>query len=347
MFNHLRPVVTDAWQRQDPRLYQIAALAGLFGYGFVWLDFAVSGVQVAALLVTVLLTQAVCSRLWQLPTYDPRSALISGLSLCLLLRTNSLPLAILTAVITIGSKFVLRWRGKHIFNPTNFGMVAMMLGTEEVWASPGQWGSTAFFALLMACLGGLVVYRATRSDVTYAFLVFHIALRLGRALRLGDPLSIPLHQLHNGRLVLFAFFMISDPKTTPDTRLGRILFAGLVALVAWYMQFVWYWNNALLWSLAAALCRPTPRLATPRPTLCVATGRGRCNTRSAGARQSSPLSLRERVTRVRGLRREEVRMSVQPSAHGTDAPAEHSMLCSCCAGLLRLLRRQGRHTTVQ
>ena len=71
-----------------------------------------------------------------------------------------------------------------------------------------------------------------------------------RALWLGDPLSIPLHQLQNGALVLFAFFMISDPKTTPDTRLGRILFAGLVALGAWYVQFVWYWGNALLWSLA-------------------------------------------------------------------------------------------------
>jgi len=242
--------LTDAWQRQDPRLYQIVVLAGLFGYGVVWLDFAISGVQAVALLVTVLLTQAVCSWLWQLPCYDPRSALISGLSLCLLLRTNSLPLAVLTAVITIVSKFVLRWRDKHIFNPTNFGIVAMMLGTGQVWASPGQWGSAAFFAFLLACCGGLVVYRAVRSDVTYAFLIFHIALRFGRALRLGDPLSIPLHQLQNGALVLFAFFMISDPKTTPDTRLGRILFAGLVALGAWYVQFVWYWSNALLWSLA-------------------------------------------------------------------------------------------------
>jgi len=90
--------------------------------------------------------------------------------------------------------------------------------------------------------------------------------------RLGDPLSIPLHQLQNGALVLFAFFMISDPKTTPDTHLGRILFAGLVALGAWYVQFVWYWSNALLWSLAACSLLvplidwvlPGPRYAWPR-----------------------------------------------------------------------------------
>lgn len=101
--------VTDAWQRQDPRLYQMAVLAGLFGYGVVWLDFAIPGMQAVAILATVLLTQAVCSRLWRLPVYDPCSALISGLSLCLLWRTNALPLAVLTAVITILSKFVLRW----------------------------------------------------------------------------------------------------------------------------------------------------------------------------------------------------------------------------------------------
>jgi Na+-transporting NADH:ubiquinone oxidoreductase subunit NqrB len=228
-------------------------------------------VQAAAILVTALLTQAVCGRLWQLPLYDPRSALISGLSLCLLLRTNALHLAVLTAVITIVSKFVLFWRGKHIFNPTNFGLIAMMLGTGQVWASPGQWGSSAFFAFLLACLGGLVVYRAVRSDVTYAFLIGHIVLRLGRALWLGDPLSIPLHQLQNGTLVLFAFFMISDPKTTPDTRLGRLLFAGLVALGTWYVQFVWYGSNALLWSLACCSLTvplldwllPGPRYAWP------------------------------------------------------------------------------------
>lgn len=266
MLDYLRPAVTHLWPRQDPRLYQIVALAGLCGYGVVWLGFAVSGVQVVALLVTVLLTQALCSRLWRLPAYDPRSALISGLSLCLLLRTNTLSLAVLTAVVTMVSKFVLRWRGKHLFNPTNFGLVAMMLGTGQVWVSPGQWGSTAFFAFLMACCGGLVVYRAARSDVTYAFLGFHIALRFGRALWLGDPWSIPLHQLQNGALVLFAFFMISDPKTTPDTRLGRVLFAGLVALGAWYVQFVWYWGNALLWSLAGcALTVPLLDWLLPGP----------------------------------------------------------------------------------
>ena len=81
-------------------MYQVAVLAGLFGYGVVWLDFAVSGMQTVVILATVLLTQALCSWLWKFPTYDLRSALISGLSLCLLLRTHILPLAMLLAYLT-------------------------------------------------------------------------------------------------------------------------------------------------------------------------------------------------------------------------------------------------------
>ena len=94
--------------RPDPRLYQIATLASLLGYGLVQLDFEIPLVQAAALLGTALLTQFACTRLWRLPAFDPRSALISGLSLCLLLRTNSLALAVAAAVVTIASKFVIR-----------------------------------------------------------------------------------------------------------------------------------------------------------------------------------------------------------------------------------------------
>jgi enediyne biosynthesis protein E5 len=154
-------------------------------------------------------------------------------------------------VIAIVSKFVIRFRGKHIFNPTNGGLVAMLLLTDQVWVSPGQWGSVAFFAILMASVGGLVVNRAARADVTYAFIAFYCALMFGRSIYLGEPLTIPFHRLESGALLLFTFFMISDPKTTPSSRTGRVLFAGLVALSAWYVQFRLFRTNGLLWSLAA------------------------------------------------------------------------------------------------
>jgi enediyne biosynthesis protein E5 len=235
---------------KDPRHYQIAVLASLLGYGLVRLDFEILPLNAVTILGTALLTQYVCSRAGKLARYDPRSAWISGLSLCLLLRTNSLVVAVLATVITIGSKFVIRVNGKHLFNPTNFGIVSMILLSDQVWVSPGQWGSAALFAFFMACLGGLVVNRAARSDVTIAFLACIIALLFGRSIWLNEPLAIPIHRVENGALLLFAFFMISDPKTTPNSRAGRIVFAALVAIGAWYVQFRLFRTNGLLWSLA-------------------------------------------------------------------------------------------------
>ena len=194
---------------RDPRFYQIAMLATLLGYGMVWLDFDITAGRAAMLLGVALLTQAACTRIWKLPSFDPRSALISGLSLCLLLRTNDPLLAVIGAVVTIASKFVLRVRGKHLFNPTNFGVVAMMLATGQVWVSPGQWGNAAFFGFLMACLGGLVVNRAARSDVTLAFIASYLTLVFARSFNLAsrrdsDPPAPerrppPLHVLHDFR----------------------------------------------------------------------------------------------------------------------------------------------------
>ena len=242
--------IADRLRLRDPRLYQIAVLSTLLVYGVLRLDLEVTAPRAAVLLGTTLLSQLACTRLWRLPAFDSRSALISGLSLCLLLRTNSLLFAALAAVITIASKFLIRWRGKHIFNPTNFGIVALLLATDHVWVSPGQWGSAAYFAFLIACLGGLVVNRAARSDVTYAFLAFYLTILFGRALWLGQPTAIPLHQLGSGAFLIFTFFMISDPRTTPDTRTGRILFALLVALGAGFVHFVLYRPNGLILSLA-------------------------------------------------------------------------------------------------
>src|SRR5262245_56767589 len=192
----------------DPRLYQIASLTGLLIYGVLALDFDVRVWRVVAILGAALLTQYFCGKLWKLPAYDPRSALISGLSLCLLMRTNLLSVAVASAVIAIASKFLLRWKKKHLFNPTNIALVALMLMTPHAWVSPGQWGNVAFFGFLMACIGGLVVNRAARSDVTFAFIGFYIGILLLRAQWLGQPLANPLHGLQNGAFLLFSFFMI-------------------------------------------------------------------------------------------------------------------------------------------
>lgn len=237
----------------DPRLYQITSLTTLLLYGVIWLRFDVSLIQIAITIGAALFTQYAGTRLYNLPAFDPKSALISSLSLCLLLRTDHLTVATLAAVIAIGSKFVLRWKDKHVFNPTNLALVVMIAGGLG-WISPGQWGQVAWFGFLIACLGSLVVTRAARADVTLAFLAFYVGLLFTRALWLGDPFTIPLHQIESGALLIFAFFMISDPKTTPDFRTGRIIYALLVSLAALYVQFGFFRPNGPLWGLIA--CAP-------------------------------------------------------------------------------------------
>jgi enediyne biosynthesis protein E5 len=235
---------------RDPRLYQILVLASLLVYGVTRLDLEVRPLNALAIVLTALGVQYLGGRLSGLAAFDPKSALISALSLCLLLRTGSPVWAVVAAALAIGSKFTLRVRGKHVFNPTCFAIVALMLATGKVWVSPGQWGSAAFLAFLLLCLGGLVVNRAARSDVTFAFLASYLAVLFGRAAWLGQPWTVPLHQLASGAFLIFAFFMISDPKTTPDSRAGRIVFALLVALGAGFVHFVLYRPNGLILSLA-------------------------------------------------------------------------------------------------
>src|SRR5688572_6109877 len=91
------PLVRTALPRMralDPRVYQISILASLLVYGVFALDFEVRPLNAVVQLLGVLATQWVCTKLWKLPAYDPKSALISGLSLCLLVRTNSPLLAL-------------------------------------------------------------------------------------------------------------------------------------------------------------------------------------------------------------------------------------------------------------
>lgn len=241
----------------DPRYFQITILSALLVYGLVFLDFAIQPENAVLILITAQLAQFALTHAYSLPRFDPRSALISSLSLCLLLRTDSLLIALLATLIAISSKFIIRYNNKHIFNPTNFALVVMILLFDNAWVSSGQWGREIWFLFLIAGLGLLVVMRSRRSDITLAFLLFYAAMLFGRAVWLGDPLAIPLHQFQNGALLVFAFFMISDPMTTPNSRLGRILFALLVCLIAGYISFVLFRPNGVLYALVGC-CLLTP-----------------------------------------------------------------------------------------
>lgn len=235
----------------DARHYQIAALTTLLIFNFGWLDFGARPLNSALAILSALATQALCSRWFGLPNLDLRSPLITGLSLSLLLRADEAWLHALAGMIGIGSKFLFRIDGKHIWNPAGFAIVALLLTSNDVWISPGQWGSAAWFAALLGFFAILVLNAARRSDMAIFFLASHAALLFARAWWLGDPFAIPIHQLQSGSLLIFAFFMISDPRTSPDARLGRFVFAASVALVAHYMAFFMQMRPALYLALIA------------------------------------------------------------------------------------------------
>ncbi len=239
---------------KDPRYYQIAVLSSLVIFGVVALDFGIRWTNALLIVTTALAMQYLGTRIFSLPRFDPLSQLITSLSLTLLFRTDLAALAVIAACIAIGSKFLIRINGKHIFNPANIAIVTLMLSSNHAWISSGQWGSAAIGAFALACLGFIVLTRARRAETTITFLIAYAALMFGRSIWLGDPLAIPLHQLQNGALLIFAFFMISDPKTTPDARIGRVLYAALVASIAYVIQFVLYEPNAPV--LALIVCAP-------------------------------------------------------------------------------------------
>lgn len=235
----------------DARHLQIAALGLLLAYNLVVLDFGARLLQSLVVIASALLAQIAWARLCGEKGTDLRSPLITGLSLSLLLRTGDPWILILAAVLAIGSKFLLRVRGKHIWNPATFGILAAVFGTGQAWISPGQWGSSALLGTLIAFLALAVLGRAGRWDTAVAFLGTHAALLLARALWLGDPLSIPLHQLQSGSLLLFSFFMITDPRSTPDDWRARVAFAVAVACLGHWLAFWMQMRPALYVSLFA------------------------------------------------------------------------------------------------
>lgn len=230
--------IATLWR--DPRHYQIAALSSLAIWGTFALQFPITPARIAAVFGAAIATQWIGTRISGIGSFEVRSAMISSLSLLILLRSMSIYALAGAAVLSIGSKFVLRTSRRHLFNPTAFGIVVGSIVFGGTWIAPGQWGTATWFCFFILCIGSVVSTRASRADISFGFLGFYAAILIGRALWLGDPLAIPLRELSSGALLVFAFFMISDPRTTPETRTGRLVFAGLVATAAGFIRFYFF-----------------------------------------------------------------------------------------------------------
>lgn len=233
----------------DPRYLQILFLSALCIFGVWHREFPIAPSKVFYLFFTGLLVQAIGVMLWGLPVRSLLSALISCCSVLLLLRSESTVLLCLAAMLSIASKFVFRFSGKHIFNPSNFGIVAVLFLSDKAWVSSGQWGTGVLLAAWCVALGLLVSGFVGRRDMGLAFLGCYALLILYRVVTLGLPLQVLFHELQNGSLLIFCFYMLTDPRSTPDAPIARILFAWGVATLGYWIRFEMFQPNALLLAL--------------------------------------------------------------------------------------------------
>lgn len=178
-----------------------------------------------------------------------KSALITTLGLCLLLRADHYSTMIIASSLAILSKFVFQVQSKHFFNPANFGIIAALILTPDAWVSPGQWGEDWWYCLLFAGTGGLVLKQVGRWDKTAAFLGMYALLEGMRNLWLGWTLDVYLHRLMSGSLLLFALFMITDPRSIPNARISRLIWAICIAAFTFILRNYFFVSTAVFWAL--------------------------------------------------------------------------------------------------
>ena len=160
------------------------------------------------------------------------SAYITGISVGILVRSPEFWPYALCAALSITSKYVLRWKGRHLWNPSNFGISAiLLLAPEYVAALSVQWGNNVWPMVIVWILGAVIVYRVRRFHITFTYVVSFIALAALRSVITGHPLLSEVAPITGPMYQLFIFFMITDPKTTVKSKWGQCLVVFLVAVV--------------------------------------------------------------------------------------------------------------------
>jgi enediyne biosynthesis protein E5 len=225
---------------KDARLFQILFLGSFLTIGVLLRDFSVQLTQVALVFLAAVLTQRFWIHRLGVTQVGYLSAIVTSFGISILVRADNLWVHPLLAVIAISSKFVFRVDNNHVFNPANLAAVLAAYLLPGAWLSPGQWGQSWILAAWFLALGAIVTSKARRIDIGIVFLLGFATLLTIRVLYLGQNPWIIWHQMQNGVLLLFAFFMISDPMTTPRHAKVRIAYAGAVALLAFTWQFYFF-----------------------------------------------------------------------------------------------------------
>lgn len=248
----LKAMIADAnhFFTSDARHYQITFLTLFLLLGSFQFGWESNLLKIVLVFLVCITTQLIFSSITQQNLNSVKSALISALSLCLMLKTNFIITAVIAAFLSIAGKYLFVYKGKHIFNPTNFGIIVTMLFCNDAWISPGQWGNSAFLFFLLGAFGLVVLLKVKRFDTAIAFLfAFGVYQYFRTVVYLGWTTDVFLQSMTSGTLMLFTFFMITDPKTTPSDTKARILWASLVGILAAYLQIHHWVNGSPLWAL--------------------------------------------------------------------------------------------------
>jgi enediyne biosynthesis protein E5 len=181
---------------------------------------------------TAIVTEMVLGRIFFKKFPHPASAYISGISVGILVRSPAFWPYALCAAISIMSKYVLRVKGRHIWNPSNFGIsVLLFLAPEAVATLSIQWGNYLLPMVVIWILGSVIISRAKRFNITATYVVSFIAFAFMRSWMTGSPWQSEVAPLTGPMYQLFIFFMITDPKTTVKSKTGQCVVGFMVALV--------------------------------------------------------------------------------------------------------------------
>ncbi len=192
-----------------------------------------SYVRLAVALSVCMTTELVLSLSIRRKVPVVQSAYISGISMTLLTKplANALWPFALGGAIAIVSKYALTWRGRHLWNPTNFAISALLLlAPGSVAILSHEFGNDLRVNAVIWTLGLLIVSRAKLLHVTGTYVIAFAVLALLRSWIIGVPFLIEFTPITGPMYQLFIFFMITDPRTTVSTRRGRILVVILIAI---------------------------------------------------------------------------------------------------------------------
>ena len=216
----------------DPRLLPPLLITGILiaahlSFGILE-DYQRTGVAI----VTAILAEMVLGRLTYGRWPHPASAYITGISVGILLRSPFLWPYFFCSLISISSKYVLRVKGRHLWNPSNFGVSAVLfLAPATASLLSIQWGNVIAPMAVIWVLGTVIVWRVGRLHISATYVASFLLLSVVRSAASGTPWLATVAPITGPMYQLFIFFMVTDPKTTVRPRWAQCAVVVLVALV--------------------------------------------------------------------------------------------------------------------